>query len=113
MGQTISYSLTQFEVDELIELSNGCCKLPLRPCTSCFFFNFSPRCFLSPSVQALLILYLLILHLITVTQAEIEALYKRFRSLDRGRKVSPSLSSEVQSNNPATANNSAFQIIIF
>ncbi|KAH7618847.1 putative Calcineurin subunit B type 2 [Nannochloris sp. 'desiccata'] len=45
MGQTISYSLTQFEVDELIELSNGC-----------------------------------------FTQAEIEALYKRFRSLDRGRK---------------------------
>ena len=27
--------------------------------------------------------------LFTVTQAEIEGLYKRFRSLDRGRKVGP------------------------
>lgn len=28
MGLTISYSLTQSEVDELIALSNGCCEFP-------------------------------------------------------------------------------------
>ncbi|KAL4424997.1 hypothetical protein ABPG77_002882 [Micractinium sp. CCAP 211/92] len=45
MGQSMSFGLTQFDVDELIAFSKG-----------------------------------------AFTQQEIEALYKRFRSLDRGRK---------------------------
>lgn len=66
-------------------------------------YYFRRRCFWLPSVEALLILYFLILYLIAVTQREIEALYKRFRSLDRGRKASISLPSRVQFSNPAAA----------
>ena len=84
MGQTMSYSLTQFEVDELIALSNGCCKLaPYQA----LIFPVNPRRWPGLSVPACVADIFLCCQLLAVTQAEIEALYKRFRSLDRGRKV--------------------------
>ena len=84
MGQSMSFGLTQYDVDELIADCKGVCApgcwgfrevaavrvLPAaapQPATP-------SRLFCRPAPCA-------------VTQQEVESLYRRFRSLDRGRKV--------------------------
>ena len=67
--QAISFGLTQYDVEELMEYSGHKCIAWRNEC--CVD---SPTSTSSPAFLA-------------VTQAEIEGLYKRFRALDRGRKV--------------------------
>lgn len=86
MGQSMSFGLTQFDVDELIAFSKGACECErcegalLRRHEACQVLTklaeLPPRTYDFPRAPA-------------VTQQEIEALYKRFKSLDRGRKVLP------------------------
>ena len=67
--QAISFGLTQYDVEELMEYSGHKCIAWRNQC--CVG---SPTSTSSPAFLA-------------VTQSEIEGLYKRFRALDRGRKV--------------------------
>lgn len=77
----MSYGLTQYDVDELIAYSKGACE----PGAAC-----------KPALQPWCCSHRRSLHLRApppacpahaVTQQEVESLYKRFRALDRGRKV--------------------------
>lgn len=73
MGQAVSYGLNQAEVDELVEQTGGACEpSPLPP--------------LPPPPPPRRRLTAPLSRARAVTQEEVEALYKRFRSLDRGRK---------------------------
>ena len=70
----MSFGLTQYDVEDLIRYSKNCCKL-LGICADVFMPYFNPCIDILQSLQH------------AVSQGEIEALYQRFRSLDRGHKV--------------------------
>lgn len=76
----MSFGLTQYDVEDLIRYSKNCCKL-LGVCVDVFVPCFQPVIDMPQSTQH------------AVSQGEIEALYQRFRSLDRGHKVGKSLQS--------------------
>ncbi len=69
----MSFGLTQYDVEDLVRYSKDCCECCLLLGLSRFSLRQPP------------FLRLMLCH--AVTQGEIEALYQRFRSLDRGHKV--------------------------
>ncbi len=69
----MSFGLTQYDVEDLVRYSKDCCECCLLLGLRRFSLRQQP------------FLRLMLCH--AVTQREIEALYQRFRSLDRGHKV--------------------------
>ncbi len=69
----MSFGLTQYDVEDLVRYSKDCCECCLLLGLRRFSLLQQP------------LLRLILCH--AVTQREIEALYQRFRSLDRGHKV--------------------------
>lgn len=72
MAQAMSHGLTQYDVEELVQYCGGKCKTPERIVKACI------QVCISRMIRR---------NVFAVTQGEIQGLYTRFRSLDRGHKV--------------------------
>ena len=79
MGQAASLGLTQYDVDELIAYSKGACEW--------WWVVGAHSAREVTTLAASGVMATVTAPLLAVNQQEIESLYKRFRALDRGRKV--------------------------
>jgi hypothetical protein len=77
----MSFGLTQYDVEELIEHCGGKCRSLPSLFSSCANLICKSGKYVAERLPAPLLL--------AVSQDEIETLYRRFRTLDRGRKVWP------------------------